>query len=105
MKILDLKTMPVFPYEERDKNVFYQTDTFKTRMVELPPGGEMPPCDMEWHVLFYVIKGKVTVSVNLEEHPLTEGQVLISEPGQYSMHSEEGVRLLGVQIATGEQDS
>ena len=101
MKIIDLKTRPVFPYEERENNVLYQADTFKTRLVELGPDGNMPPCDMDMHVMFYVIEGQVTVTVDQQSQDLQEGQLLISKPGQFSMESRHGSRLLGIQIAGG----
>ena len=31
MKVYDLKTMQSYPYEERDKNVFYKGKEFKAR--------------------------------------------------------------------------
>lgn len=47
MKVLDLKSVPVYPYEDRDKNVIFQTKEFKARVIELQPGGNMPECTME----------------------------------------------------------
>ena len=40
MQVFDLKEMKSFPYEERDKNVFYKEDGFKIRIIELPPGAK-----------------------------------------------------------------
>ena len=33
MKVFNLGEMEVFPYDQRGKNVFYQTDEFKTRII------------------------------------------------------------------------
>jgi quercetin dioxygenase-like cupin family protein len=44
------------------RNVFYQTDEFKTRIIELPLGGQMPACEMVSHVIFYVLGGEVKVT-------------------------------------------
>ena len=52
MQIFNLDTMKVYPYEERKKNVFYKSEKFKTRIIELPAGGEMPECEMSSYVLF-----------------------------------------------------
>ena len=57
MQVFNLKTMKSHPYEERDKNVFYKDKQFKTRIIELPPDGEMPICEMVSYVIFYVIEG------------------------------------------------
>ena len=99
MKVFDLNEIAALPYEQRERNVFYQTKEFKTRIVELPPGGEMPTCEMASHVIFYVLNGEVRVSVNSETVEIKEKQCLITEPATLSMTTEIGVRLMGIQIA------
>ena len=99
MKIFDLAETAAFPYEEREKNVFYQTKEFKTRIIELPPGGQMPTCEMASHVIFFVLNGEARVTVNLESATLRENQCLITEPATLSMKTQSGVRLLGIQVA------
>ena len=99
MKIFDLAETAAFPYEQREKNVFYQTKEFKTRIIELPPGGQMPTCEMASHVIFYVLDGEARVTVNSETVELKEKQCLITEPATLSMTTEKGVRLMGIQIA------
>ena len=98
MKVFDLDKMSALPYEQREKNVFYQAKEFKTRIVELPPGGEMPICEMASHVIFYVLNGEARVTVNSETIDLKEKQCLITEPATLSMKTETGVRLMGIQI-------
>ena len=58
MKVFSLKEMQVFPYEERGKNVFFKSDEFKTRLIELAPGEKLPDCTMHENVIFYVLKGE-----------------------------------------------
>lgn len=99
MKVFNLNEMRVFPYEQRDKNVFFQTEEFKTRIIELPPGGQMPSCEMASYVIFYVLDGEVKVTVNSETAELKEKHCLMTEPATISMMTENGVRLLGIQIA------
>ena len=98
MKVFDLNEMDASPYEQREKNVFYQVKEFQTRIVELPPGGEMPTCEMASYVIFYVLNGEVRVTVNSERAQLKEKQCLITEPATLSMRTEKGVRLMGIQI-------
>ena len=98
MKVFDLSEIAALPYEQRDKNVFYQTKEFKTRIVELPPGGEMPTCEMASHVIFYVLNGEVRVMVNSETVEIKEKQCLITEPATISMKTESGTMLMGIQI-------
>jgi len=99
VKVFDLNKMAAFLYEQREKNVFYQTKEFKTRIIELPPGGQMPTCEMASHVIFYVINGEARVTVNSETVELKEKQCLITEPATISMKTESGVRLMGIQIS------
>ncbi|TSA55722.1 MAG: hypothetical protein D4R38_00040 [Dehalococcoidia bacterium] len=98
MRVFNLKERAAFPYEQREKNVFYQTDEFKARIVELPPGGQMPTCEMASHVIFFVLDGEVKVTVNSETAVLKEKHCLISEPATISMITESGARLLGIQV-------
>ena len=99
MKVFDLNEMMAHRYEEREKNVFYQTEEFKTRIIELPAGGKMPTCEMAFHVIFYVLDGEANVTVNSDTVALKEKQCLITEPATISMKTENGVRLMGIQIA------
>jgi len=99
MQVFDIKAMKSYPYEERDKNIFYKNKEFKTRIIELPAGGEMPTCEMASHVIFYVVKGEAEVKVNQEKVSIKEGQCLITEPATLSMTTKDGVKIMGVQVA------
>ena len=102
MKVFDLMNLEAEGYEKRNVNVFFQNDVFKTRVIVLEPGGKIPPCQMDTHVMFYVVKGEVTINKNNDMSTLKENQVLITEPALLSMESGTGARLMGVQIKTGE---
>lgn len=96
--VFDFDAMTAQPYEKRDTNVFYETPEFKTRIIELAPGGEIPACEMTDHVLFSVPSGEAEVTVNGEPFVVGPGQCVISPPATFSMTSRAGARLLGVQI-------
>lgn len=98
MQVFNLKTMKSHPYEKRDKNVFYKDKQFKTRIIELPPDGEMPTCEMASYVVFYVIRGTAEVEVNQQKTILKEGQCLITEPATLTMKTQNGVKMMGIQI-------
>lgn len=102
MKVFDLNEMTASSYEQREKNVFYLAKEFKTRIIELPPGGQMPTCEMASHVIFYVLDGEARVTVNSETVELKEKQCLITEPAIISMKTETGVRLMGIQVPKGQ---
>ena len=98
MQVFDLKAMKAYPYEERDKNVFYKAEEFKARIIELPAGGEMPTCEMASYVIFYVIEGAAEVRVNQEIINIKEGQCLITEPATLSMRTNDGAKIMGIQV-------
>ncbi|MFH1429520.1 MAG: hypothetical protein ABIH39_07230 [Candidatus Margulisiibacteriota bacterium] len=99
MQIFDLKDMNAFPYEQRDKNVFYSAPELKTRIIQLKPGETMPECEMKSKVMFYALSGSADININNEKGTLKEGCCLISGPGLFKMSSINGTRLLGIQIA------
>ncbi|NBK21138.1 MAG: hypothetical protein EOM68_03825 [Spirochaetia bacterium] len=98
MQIYDLMNLKAEGYEQRQVNVFYQNDAFKTRVIVLEAGGSIPACNMDSHVLFYVVEGTVRITRNGETAMLEENQVFITEPATLSMESDTGARLMGIQI-------
>lgn len=98
MQIFKLKTIKSHPYEDRHKNVLYKAKEFKTRIIELPPGEEMPTCEMASYVVFYVIRGTAEAEVNQQKTILKEGQCLITEPATLTMKTQNGVKMMGIQI-------
>jgi len=99
MKKFDIAGMETSGYDQREKNVFYQTREFKMRVIGLAPGESMPKCEMASHVVFICLEGKADVNVGEEEISLSTGQGLVTEPATVSMNTETGARLLGIQIA------
>lgn len=98
MQVFNVKTMVSYPYAEREKNMLYQTREFKARIIELSPEGKMPTCEMTSYVMFYVLTGKAEIEVNLEKVTITEGQCLITEPATLSMRTQDGVKIMGIQV-------
>jgi len=98
MNIYNMKQMQVNSFEERQNNVFFETEEFKTRIIELSAGGKLLDCKMLSSVIFYVISGEASVIVNKQHSIIKEGDCLISEPAEFSLTSSIGVRMLGVQI-------
>ncbi|MBS3736224.1 cupin domain-containing protein [Candidatus Bipolaricaulota bacterium] len=97
MEVTDLKKLS----PKKGAEVFYEAEEFSERLIELPPGGEMPSCEEDNYVSFYVISGKAVVSVDDEETDLQEGECLTTEPATMGMETEEGVRILGIQVEKG----
>jgi quercetin dioxygenase-like cupin family protein len=100
MEIYDLMKLDAQGYEKRQVNVFFQNAAFKARVIVLEAGGKIPECQMDSFVMFYVVKGEVTLRKNDESSVLQENQVCITEPALLSMESKSGARLMGIQINT-----
>ncbi|MBN2190984.1 MAG: hypothetical protein JW728_07240 [Candidatus Aureabacteria bacterium] len=98
-QVFDFNKMRAFPYEEREKNVFYKSPQFKMRIIELPVGGKMPECKMESYVIFYVTKGSADITVNGETGTVLSGQVLVTGPAVLSMKTSGGVKIMGIQVS------
>jgi mannose-6-phosphate isomerase-like protein (cupin superfamily) len=98
MQIFDLDKMQSFPYEERDKNVFYSTKEFKVRIIKLLSNEQIPKCEMDSFVIYYVLEGKAELSVNEERADIEAGMCIIIEPGTFSLKTKEGVKIMGIQI-------
>lgn len=97
-EILDFNRNSGFPYQERQKNVLYSNEDFKIRIIDLAANGSLPECNMESHVVFVVMHGRVEINVNGEKFSLMEKQSLASEPGTFSMSTINGAKLMGIQI-------
>ena len=90
--------MDSFPYDERDRNVFFKAKEFKTRIIKLPPSENIPECEMASYVIFIVLEGEADITVNTDKANLVKNQCLIAEPSAISMQSKNGVKIIGIQI-------
>ena len=100
MEIFDLNDILVHLFEERDRNVLFQNEPFKVRLIQLKAGGEIPPCAMAMNVIFCVLQGKGIITVNDKSNQLKPHSFVIAPPATISMKSDEGMKLLGIQITT-----
>jgi len=98
MNVFDPARVEAQPYEGRQMNVFYQVPEFKMRVIALPPGGELPECQMRDHVVFYVLSGEADITVDGGVSTLTKGKCLVSPPARFRMSTRDGVRVTGIQI-------
>ncbi len=104
MKTFDIGNMDALGYDQRSRNVFHQTPEFKMRVIDLPPGGNIPLCEMASHVVFVCVDGEAFVTVNGEEATISPGQGVVTEPATVSMRTDVGAKLLGIQITPGSPD-
>ncbi|MBS3742452.1 MAG: hypothetical protein KGY75_08180 [Candidatus Cloacimonetes bacterium] len=83
---------------EEKTSVLVEKDEYKTRIIELSQGESIPDCKMNMHVLFIVLKGEVVISLDGVEHKVSQGQALITENTTVNMKTDQGVKILGIQI-------
>jgi len=100
MQRFDIAGMKSYGYDQREKNVFYETGEFKMRVIELAPAKSMLECEMMSYVVFVCIEGEAEVSAGGERITISRGQCLVTEPTTLSMKTNAGARLLGIRIAT-----
>ena len=98
MQIFNLDSLKTSPYDERDKNVFFKVEEFKTRIIRLLPGENIPECEMASYVIFIVLEGEAEITVNTDKANLVKNQCLITDPSIISMQSENGAKIIGIQI-------
>src|SRR4030065_989772 len=101
MEFFDLNDSNVYPLEERDKNVLFQSGIFKVRLIQVEAGGEIPPCAMAMNVIFCVLQGEGVITVNESSNQVKSHSLIITSPATVSMKSDEGMRVLGIQIVGG----
>lgn len=98
MHIITLDQEPRFPSERRGHHVLYDGGTMKVRIVDLEEGERIPDCIMAESVLFHVLEGAVTITVDGKPARLRAGQCLITGPATLTMTAHERTRLMGVQF-------
>ena len=99
MHVFDLGGIDFRNSDKPSKEVFFESSEFSARVVALPPGAQMPPCEMSAYVLFYVLDGEAEVTAKSQTALIATGQCLISEPTTLSMRTKDGARILGIQVA------
>jgi len=98
MEVFDFNKIKAYPYAKRDKNILYSERNFKVRIIELPPKGKMPECEMNSNVVFFIIEGDAQVKINDEQESITKGQCLITKPSTLSITTQSGVKIMAIQI-------
>ncbi|MGE3063541.1 MAG: cupin domain-containing protein [bacterium] len=98
MKVINLKELKAFPYSQREKNVLFEDNKCKLRIIELKAGESIPECIMNGTVIFHVFSGSGELSVNGESVKIRKGDVSIGFKGSFSMKTSRGMKLTGVIV-------
>ena len=96
MKLFNLSEIKFHP--EKDKNVLAENNKFKIRNIELECGEQIPECNMENWVLFYVRKGKGKIFINKKETIMAKESLVFTEPAMVSIKAKEAMKILGIIV-------
>lgn len=101
MNIYDLTKLELDTKAGGNCGAFYQNDLINARLIVLSAGQKISDANVDSYVMFYVVKGEVTLTRNGEAAALQENQVFITEPAVVSLETAHGARLMGVRISAG----
>ena len=81
------------------KEVFCITDNLKAQAMRLEAGNSIPPCKMDNDVLFYILKGEGTITVDDETCTLGTGDCIVvaHQVESRSIHAVTELEILAVQ--------
>ena len=102
MNIYDLTKLELDPKAGGNCGAFFQNDLINARLIVLQAGQKISDAHVDSHVMFYVVKGEVTLTRNGVTAALHENQVFLSEPAVVSLETIHGARLMGIRISTRE---
>lgn len=82
-----------------NKEVFRTTDNIKAQVMRLETGTSIPPCKMDNDVLFYVLRGEGTITVDDETSVLGTGDCIVvpHQAESRSIHAVTELEILAVQ--------
>ena len=86
----------------RSARTLVKEGPLRLTIMELAPGGNLPPHDTDSPVCIHVLKGKVTFHALEREYLLSPGDLLVLAPGVlHSARSDGGVQFLLTVVHTG----
>jgi hypothetical protein len=69
-------------------------------LIQLGAGEEILPCAKEMNPIFCVLQGKGIITVDDQSNPVKLRSPVVAPSATISVKSDEGMRFLGIQIAT-----
>ncbi len=86
----------------RSARTLVKEGPLRLTIMELAPGGNLPPHDTDGPVCIHVLKGEVTFHVLEREYLLRPGDLLVLAPGvTHSARTDGGVQFLLTVVHTG----
>lgn len=95
-----LEELVWFSAEGHTKNIFYESEKIKSQVVGFEAGQQIPPCRMDFDVIFFVIEGEGKIIVNGEEEILkkTSWVFVPREIELRSIEAETRMIVLAIQV-------
>jgi mannose-6-phosphate isomerase-like protein (cupin superfamily) len=82
-----------------NKEVFCITDHLKAQVMRLEAGSSIPPCKMDNDVLFYILSGNGTITVDAETEEIKTGYSIVVPhlAESRSIYAQTDLEILAVQ--------
>lgn len=82
------------------KYVFFESDKLKAQVVGLEAGQQIPPCRMDFDVIFFVMEGKGKIIIDEREETLkkTSWVFVPKENESRSLKAETRMAVLAIQV-------
>jgi mannose-6-phosphate isomerase-like protein (cupin superfamily) len=82
-----------------NKEVFCTTDHLKAQVMRLEAGNSIPPCKMDNDVLFYVLSGNGTITVDTETEEINTGYSIVvpHQAESRSIYAKTDLEILAFQ--------
>jgi len=82
-----------------NKEVFCTTDHLKAQVMRLGAGNSIPPCKMDNDVLFYILSGNGTITVDGETDEISAGYSIVvrHQAESRSIYAITDLEILAVQ--------
>lgn len=100
MDVHVLEALLNFSQEAHTKYVFFESDKLKAQVVCLEVGQQIPPCQMDSDVIFFVMEGKGKIIVDKKEEILekTSWVFVPKENESRSVKAKTRMTVLAIQI-------
>jgi quercetin dioxygenase-like cupin family protein len=100
MNIYPLEKFVKFSPNTHTKKVFFETEKIKAQVIGLEAGQQIPPCGMDFDVIFFVMEGEGEIILDGQSEVLKKSAWVFvpKEIETRSIRSETRMKVLAIQV-------
>ncbi len=100
MIVVNLNELVEFSATSHTKSVFFEATNIKAQVMGLEAGQQIPPCRMDYDVVFVVLSGQGEIIVEGEEKAISENSFIFvpKEKETRSLKARTRMAVLAIQI-------